>query len=121
MIALFLAACTYVAPISVESCDAIGVRAQCDAGPLCLDVPDQTTAAIAYAWQCGGTGDASAPGESDDCVSIIDRVYSLGDATGDRVCVTCEDIDGDTGPSDAQPWTYAILGVCEPINDTAGG
>lgn len=99
--------------IEVASCDVIEARGECDTSPICVDVEDAMLSGVAYAWQCGGTGTAKNPGEADDCISRAGDAYALGDATGDRICVSCKDIDGDTGPSTANPWTYLILGVCE--------
>lgn len=112
---LFLSACnTTVEPsiTQVAACDVIEARGECDAGPVCVEVADAMLSDVVYAWQCGGTGTADDPGESDDCISRAGDAYALGDAAGDRICVRCEDID-DTGPSTATPWTYTVLGVCE--------
>ena len=115
---LFLAACTYVAPTNYDACPMIEVAGQCDAGPLCVSVSDDQSAAVAYAWQCGGSGNATDPGDADDCIEA--ETFTLGDPSGDQVCTECSDLDGD-GPSEATPWTYITLGVwdCAPI-DTAG-
>lgn len=115
---LFLIACTYVAPTDYKACPMIEASGQCDAGPLCVPVTDDQYAAVAYAWQCGGSGTAADPGDSDDCIEA--ETFTLGDASGDQVCAECADLDGD-GPSEAMPWTYLTIGVwdCSTL-DTAG-
>lgn len=103
--------------VEVAARNVIEARGECDAGPVCVDVEDAMLSGVAYAWQCGGTGTSDSPGDPDDCISRVEDAYALGDATGDQVCVDCTDVD-DTGPSEANPWTYLILGVCE-FTDTA--
>lgn len=124
MIAALLVACTLTVPQTTYiegECPLVEASGQCSTGPVCVPVADATAAGYAYALQCGGTGTAENPGDSDDCIQVpAAHRYTLGDASGDLACASCTDIDGDTGPSDANPWTYIRIGIWDCGADDTG-